>query len=681
MHESFLKDIAIVLGVAAITSAFIRNFKLPTVLGYMIAGLLIGPYIPLPLFADPVRVESLSEFGVILVMFAVGLEFRLSKFFKVLPTAGITALLEISTMFTLGLSLGYLFGWSTSQAIFMGGALCISSTMIVSKVFEEIRADKDIKQHVFGILIIQDIVAILLLAILGTFAASSRFEIDQIVPSLVKLISVLIISTIAGLFVVPKFVKNISKQGSYEVLTIVATGICFGVALLVESMGYSVALGAFLAGILVSESGEGHKIEKLTRPLKDVFAAIFFVSIGMSVDPTVAFKFLPEALLISLLIIIFQFHTVFIGGVLSGAGSKKALSSALVLGQIGEFAFIITAIGVSSGVLGIRFQAVIVTVSVLTSLTTPFLWKNSERIIGFVTERMPERLRIVIGLYEAWLDSIKNSEQPDTPETLFGAPKKIMFAMVADAFLLVVLPPMILRFLPPIVEKLTAETLGKFNKYLVFAILAVTIIPVLYGFLRSCTQFVNFISNKVFGNSEVSERHHFKRLFNLTLWSLLLFLLGLSMLTSIRPFISPYFFLTALSGLLLITFGLIWRQASEVTEDFQSGGERLVSILKKQTFSTVREKTKKTIEVPGLKNIETVKITNKAITGKTLSEINLRNVTGVTVVAINRNGEKIIFPTHDEKLLQDDLIEVMGTEEAKKKCQKILSPSDVNVKG
>lgn len=673
MHESFLRDIAIVLGVAAITSAVVKNLKLPTVLGYMIAGLLIGPYIPLPLFADTARVETLSEFGVILVMFAVGLEFRLSRFFQVLPTAGITALLEISMMFTLGLSLGYLLGWSTTQAIFMGGALCISSTMIVSKVFEETRAEKNIREHVFGILVIQDIVAILLLAVLGTFAASSRFEIDQIVPSIVKLLSVLTISTIAGLFVIPKFVKYISKQGSYEVLTIVATGVCFAVALMVESMGYSVALGAFLAGILVSESGEGHKIEKLTRPLKDVFAAIFFVSVGMSVDPVVAFKYLPEALLISTLVILVQFMTVTVGGVLSGAGSKKAISSALALGQIGEFAFIIAAIGVSSGVLGVRFQAVIVTVSVLTSLTTPFLWKNSERIVGFVTERMPERLRILIGLYEAWLDSIKNSEQPETPETLFGAPKKIMVAMVLDALLLIVMPPMILRFLPPILEKLTAESLGKYNKYLVFALLAASIIPVLYGFLKSCSQFVNFLSVKVFGESEVNEKVHFRKLFDLTVWSLLLFLVSLSMLTSIRPFISPYVFLMALGGLLLVTFGQIWRQASEVTDEFQSGGERLVSILKKQTFSTSKDKTKKTTELPGLKNIKTIKMTNLEISGKTLSEINLRNVTGVTVVAINRNGERILFPTHDEKLLTHDLVEVLGTEEAKLKCKKILS--------
>ncbi|MCB0422590.1 MAG: cation:proton antiporter, partial [Bdellovibrionales bacterium] len=451
MHGSFLKDIALVLGVAALTSTITYKFRLPSVLGYLIAGFIIGPYIPIPLFADPHRVESLSEFGVILVMFSIGMEFSLAKFFRVLPTSGVTAALEVGAMFMVGISLGYVFEWTTTQSIFMGGALAISSTMIVSKVFEEHHPKEKTREHVLGVLVIQDVVAILLLTVLGAFAASNQLSFASLVPTVTKLIFILALLTIAGLFIVPKFIKYVSALKNTEVLIIVATGLCFVLALIVENLGYSVALGAFLAGILVAESGEGSKIEHLAKPLKDVFVAIFFVSVGMTVDPLVAITVLPQSVLVSVVVVVSQFFIVFMGSILSGTGLSRALFSSLALGQIGEFSFIIAAIGAGAGMVSKEFQAIIVTVAILTSLLTPLLWRHSELIVNKVSQKLPNQFRIAIGLYEAWFRRLRENKLQDGK--LLGVPKRVIIGLFFDSVLLILIPPLFFNFLPPILNK------------------------------------------------------------------------------------------------------------------------------------------------------------------------------------------------------------------------------------
>lgn len=684
MSESFLKDIALVLGIAAIIAPITRRFKLPTVHSYMIAGLFVGPYIPLPLLADHHRVESLSEFGVILVMFTIGLEFRLKKLFQVLPTSGIAALLEISMMALVGLSLGYLFGWSTPQAIFLGGALAISSTMIVSKVFEETRPKEDIKEHVFGILIVQDIVAILLLALLGAYAASSQIEISQLLPTLSGLLATLIFFTIAGLFIIPKSIRYISKNETSEVLTIVAMGVCFASATLVEKMGYSVALGAFLAGILIAESGESHKVERLTRPLKDVFAAVFFVSVGMTVNPVIAFEYLPQSLAVTFVIVSFQFLTVSVGGILSGTGARKSLMAGLALGQIGEFAFIIAGIGVSAGLLGPEFQAIIVTSAVLSSICTPILWRKSRTIVSWLIVKMPDPIRIVIGLYEAWFNRLREGS-PVNRKRFLGIPKKILIPLILDAVLLIALPPAILKFLPPLISRLFSEDMIIFEGIIVLLVLFFGMAPIFYGFIKSATQFVAFLTNAVFENTNNLDMAATRKLFSFTIWSLITYLTAIPMMSTLSPFAGSGVLLALIVVLVLFTLWRIWKSASEVAHDFESGAERIVSVLRRQTFEvgehhadenpTTPQETKPIepkIDIPGLENIEPITVSNKNFIGKTLAELRLRNIAGVTVVSINRNGKRILFPNQDETIQEGDILQIWGDPSAKVKCKKIL---------
>ena len=676
MHGSFLRDIAIALSVAALVSLVARRLKLPTVLSYLGAGLIIGPYIPIPLFADPERLQSLSELGVILVMFTIGLEFRINRFVQVLPTAGVSAFFEVSMMGLVGLVIGYLFGWPTEQAIFLGGALAISSTMIVSKVFEEDPPSKEVKEHVLSILVIQDLVAILLITVLGTFAATKQLEFSSLIPTISKLLFVLVFSTIVGIFFIPKIIRYVARQNNSEVLTIVAIGICFGSALFVESMGYSVALGAFLAGILVAESGDSHRIEKTIRPLKDVFAAIFFVSIGMSVNPLIAFDVLPYSLFITAAVVFFQFATVFIGGVLSGIGAKKSLYSSFALGQIGEFAFIIAAIGVEGEILGSRFQAIIVSVAVMSSLCTPLLWKRADKTTHKILDWMPGRLRIAIGLYEAWFDRLRSSPEHDGALRYFGIPKKILTPLIVDTFLLLLIPPAVLRFFPDFVEALGPANVSLFQQVLTPLVLVILIAPIIFGFVKTTSQLVSFLSSQLLFESENFNGEHeaMRNLFSVMIWSTVIFLVGTPVLLVIRPFTNSTIVLIVLGAMFLFTLTWVWRRASEVANDFNSGGQQLVKVLKRQTFKESEvSSAKKEMKIPGLENIEAFELNNNRLIGKSLRALDIRTHTGVTVVSIQRGDEQIMFPTQDVLLKSGDILQIWGSPEAKETCKKFLN--------
>lgn len=415
--HSFSADLAVVLAVAAVTAILARVAKQPSVLGYLFAGLLVGPYIPLPVFADHERIEAMAEFGVVLVMFAVGLEFRVAKLKEVLPTSGLTALLQVAFLFWCGMSLGRALGWSTVEGIFLGASICISSTMVVSRVFAERPVGVDVRSNVLGILVIQDIVAIVLVAAMTAVAAGGGLAPRELALTLGKLALVLLGILGVGVFVVPRLIQKVSKTRSSELLVVVAVGLCFGIAELAAELGYSVALGAFVAGMLVAESGRGHKVEHLVAPLRDVFAAIFFVSIGMTVDPKLAWQYLPVALLVFAAVVIGQLVSVSLAGVLSGNGLRRSMTAGLALGQIGEFSFILAGIGISAKVVRVELQPILVTVAVLTAFTTPLALGAAPRLIELVDRVLPPPLWRMINLYEDWIGRFRaNTAQRSVPK-------------------------------------------------------------------------------------------------------------------------------------------------------------------------------------------------------------------------------------------------------------------------
>ena len=283
--HGFLVALSIVLGVAAVTTVLFQRLRQPVVLGYILAGFIIGPNVPVPLVADRQVIQTLSELGVILLMFSLGLEFSLGKLVRLGPSAGLTALLQSSLMIWLGFVTGRLFGWSTIESLFVGAIIAISSTTIIAKAFDEQRVQGSLRELVVGVLIIEDLIAILLMATLTAIASGAGLSAAEMALTTGRLLLFLLGLVAIGLLVVPRTVRAIQRLGRPETTLVASVGFCFAIALLAHEFGYSVALGAFIAGSLIAESGQQQEIEHLVAPVRDLFAAIFFVSVGVLIDP------------------------------------------------------------------------------------------------------------------------------------------------------------------------------------------------------------------------------------------------------------------------------------------------------------------------------------------------------------------------------------------------------------
>jgi K+:H+ antiporter len=404
----FLQDLALVLMVAAVTTVLFQRLKQPVVLGYLLAGLIVGPHIPIPLFADLDRIHTLSELGIILVMFAIGLEFSFRKLARLVTTAGITAVIELCVMFWLGYVVGLSLGWTSIEALYTGAMISISSTMIIVKAFHEQGITGKISDHVMGILIVEDLAAILLLAVLTAFSTSGGIPGMILATTGTRLIGFLLIAIVLGILIVPRSIRAVARLNSSETLLIASVGVCFAYAYIAQKVGYSVALGAFVAGSLIAEAGHTAHIEHLVRPLRDVFAAVFFISVGMLMDPRILLQHWPAVLLITFAVLLGKVFGVSIGSFLTGTGLRTSVKAGFSMAQIGEFSFIIALAGLSSGAIREFFYPVAIAVCVITTFTTPSLIRISDRTASLLDRLLPDRLKTVATLYGSWVEKIRS---------------------------------------------------------------------------------------------------------------------------------------------------------------------------------------------------------------------------------------------------------------------------------
>lgn len=398
-----IHDLAVILGVAGVVGVIFRRLKQPVVLGYLLAGLIVGPHTPPFAFVkDLPNVQVWAELGVIFLMFALGLEFSFRRLSRVGSSAGITAGFEVVFMLVAGFSCGQALGWSRIDSVLLGAMLSVSSTTIIVKSL----ADLNLKTHrfaelVFGVLIVEDLVAILMLVALSTFAQGTELSAAVIIGALGKLVLVTGTWFLVGYFILPRLIRYTGKIGSNETLTILSLGLCLGLVVLASHYNYSVALGAFIMGSILAESSESHRIEELMGPLKDVFGAIFFVSVGMLLNPTDLWKLGPTILLITTVTIGAKIVSTALGALTAGQSLKSSVQAGFSLAQIGEFSFIIAALGQSSGLMSEFLYPVIVAVSVVTTFTTPFLIGASEKAALALEARLPVTLKQSLLSY-AW---------------------------------------------------------------------------------------------------------------------------------------------------------------------------------------------------------------------------------------------------------------------------------------
>ena len=396
MDESLnlVRDLALIFISAGITTLIFRALKQPLILGYIVAGFLVGPHFGLfPGLTNPDTVEQWSEIGIIFLLFALGLEFSFKKLLKVGSSALITAGTIFAGMFVIGIALGGAMGFTHMERIFLGGMLSMSSTTIIIKAFDDLGLKgKPFTEIVFGTLVVEDLLAVVLMVLLSTMAVSKQFAGGEMVMALAKLLFFLVLWFVVGMYLIPTLFKKGRKIMNEEMLVVLSVGLCFGMVAIATAAGFSSALGAFVMGSLLAETLEGEHIEHSIKSIKDLFGAVFFVSVGMMVDPAIIVQYWKPILILIAAVVIGIPLFATSGVLMAGGGLHSAVRSGFSMAQIGEFAFIIAGLGRSLGVMADYIYPVVVAVSVITTFTTPYFIKLSEPFYGFLSRKLPPKV-------------------------------------------------------------------------------------------------------------------------------------------------------------------------------------------------------------------------------------------------------------------------------------------------
>lgn len=410
MHAlEFIQDLAVIMIIAGIVTVIFHRFKQPVVLGYIIAGVILGPYTPpFNFIHSEETISTLAELGVVFLLFSLGLEFSVKKLIKVGPTAVIAALTEIIVMILIGYGIGQIFGWGPMDSLFLGAILAISSTTIIIKALDELGMKREkFAQLIFGVLIVEDILAIGIIALLSALVTTGGISAGTVFVTLGKLSLFIVVSLVLGILIVPKLLAYAAKFKSKEMLLVTVLGLCFGFCLLVVNMGYSIALGAFVIGAIMAESKELKMIERLTEPLKDMFSAIFFVAIGLLLNPAVLVTYAVPIAVITLAVVLGKIISCSLGAFAAGNNGKTSLQVGMGLAQIGEFSFIIASLGLTLNVTSDFLYPIAVAVSAVTTLLTPYLIKIANPLSNKITHSMPASLTNIFKSYKLWLKKMK----------------------------------------------------------------------------------------------------------------------------------------------------------------------------------------------------------------------------------------------------------------------------------
>ena len=389
-----VKDLALILMVAGIVTIIFKKLKQPLVLGYIVAGFLVSPHMPYTMSViDESDIKTWADIGVIFTLFSLGLDFSFKKIVKMGASPIIATVVIVFSMMMLGISVGHGFGWSKMDCIFLGGMLAMSSTTIIYKAFD----DMGLRQQKFAgmvmsVLILEDILAIVMMVMLSAIAGGSNPDGEQMLGSIVKIGFFLVLWFIVGIFAIPWFLRSVRKLVNNETLLIVALGLCCGMAVLSTKVGFSSAFGAFVMGSILAETVEAEKIIKLVEPVKNLFGAIFFVSVGMLVDPKILVEYALPILALVCTILVGQAILGTLGFMLGGESLKSAMRCGFSMSQIGEFSFIIASLGLSLGVISNFLYPVVVAVSVITTFLTPYMIRLATPTYLVMEKHLPDKL-------------------------------------------------------------------------------------------------------------------------------------------------------------------------------------------------------------------------------------------------------------------------------------------------
>jgi CPA2 family monovalent cation:H+ antiporter-2 len=630
-------DLALILGAAAAMTIIFKVLRQPVVLGYIIAGVLVGPYFNVfPTVVESEGIKTWAEIGVIFLLFGLGLEFSFKKLLKVGNVAVITSLMGVGMTFLIGYNVGVILGWNMMDSLFMGGILSIASTTIIFRAFDEsgVKSQK-FAGIVLGALIIEDLVAVVLMVILSTVSISRSFQGTEMIFSIIKLVFFLVLWFVSGIFFLPTLFKQLKKYLNDETLLVLSLALCFLMVVLSSEAGFSPALGAFIMGSILAETPKVEKIEHLVQSVKDLFGAIFFVSVGMLLDPNMLVEYALPIAISTVVLLVGKPIFATIGALLSGQPIKVAVQTGMSLSQIGEFSFIIATLGVTLKVTSDFLYPVAVAVSVITTFTTPYMIGFSGRVSDWVTLKMPEKWKNRLYKYSQGTQQV--TEASDWKKLIrFYLINTIIFSVIIISIILLAD-----RFLAPYFEE------SNWKKLFIVSLTLLMIAPFLYAlaFRR--------------GPSQTYASIWTRPLYRGPLLALIISRIALAIFFVGFVFAKYYSPLVALLGVLASTVFFI-TQRHRIKGFYGRIETRFLLNLHERE----RSQKEKNYLAPWDSHLTTFTLDGRSpIIGQPLSAMKLRETFGINIVIIERGDQTINIPRQDHVLYPNDVISVIGTDE------------------
>lgn len=653
--QPLISDLGLILMTAAVAVLLFKKIKQPLVLGYLIAGFLAGNHFDFfPSVKDIKSVEVWAEIGVIFLLFSLGLEFSFKKLMKVGGTASITAITQIIAMVTIGYLVGQWIGWKPMDSIFLGVILSISSTTIILKTFDELGVKtQKFAGIVIGSLIVQDIVAILMMVLLSTIAVSQQFSGAELLQSVFKLLFFLTIWFVGGIFFIPTLLKKAKSLLTDEMLLIISLALCLMMVILAANVGFSPALGAFIMGSIIAETTQAEHIEHLVKPVKDLFGAVFFVSVGMLINPGTLYEYALPVAVLTLVVILGQSISSTIGALLSGQPLKQSVQTGMSLSQIGEFSFIIATLGMTLNATSDFLYPIVVAVSAVTTFTTPFMVKFATPFSEYLEKKLPRKWTKKIERYSANAQSIKSVSNWQIVVRAFLT-QVIIHSVIIVAIILVSS-----KFILPLVKG------SPFGNIFGALITLIIISPFLWA-----------LSLRRVAVKEVAilreERKYRGPVLMMILLRMLLTLFYIGFLLNI--FFSPIIAFIALIAAVVVYIVFpkkLNAQYHKIENHFLENlnAREIIKAKRSRSHLTPWDGHMTTFDIAATSNIA----------GKTLDELRIREKMGINIAFIKRGEIMINIPNKNERLFPGDEICVIGTDNQVKEFKSYLYQNEIEI--
>ena len=657
--EGLIGDLAFILILGAITTIVFKWLKQPVVLGYIVAGFLASPHFTyLPSVTTEANIDFWAQIGIIVLLFSLGLEFSFKKLVNAGAPAVVTALFIVCGMMAAGFAAGHILGFSRINSLFLGGMLSMSSTTIIIKAFTDLGLrQRKFASLVFAVLIVEDLFAVLMMVILSSIALNNSVEGGEMLYSVSKLAFFLIIWFVTGVFVLPSLLNSQRRFLNQETLLVVSMGLCLGMAVFSVACGFSLALGAFVMGSILAGTSFAERIEKITTPVKDLFGSVFFISVGMMVNPSVISQYWLPILILSAVVIVGMIFFGTFGMLLTGQTLRVAMESGFSLTQIGEFAFIIASLGMSLGVLDSQIYPIVVAVSVLTTFTTPYFIRMADPAYGYVESHLPKRLHFLIDRYTA----TATAEQSATAELWKTLIKRYLWRVILYSIVLIALTIISLHYLMPFF-------IGIFPVWGRF-----------FTMLVSLSAMAPFLLAMTYPASKQTERNRL-RACNAR------FDVPLIAMTVVRLLIAMAIIVYLLSSIYSMAVGWTLGVALFIVM-MLSFSKRIKERLEKIETRFMDNLNERELRKTGAKNNLVANMHLAYMTvgydcpfvGERLKNSGLRKKFGVSVSSIQRGSNFIMVPDAGARLFPGDILGVIGTDEEIQRLIPVVEASEETV--